>query len=392
MENEKKLKICHYIKEKYVRVHVAFQNNSEAEHYYICTKQDVVIQYIPSSHNLLENNKIFYNETKEGLEKIFKDLNPDVVLIANLGPQYLFEICKIRKIPIYFINHGILNSCSGPQFTKTIKNRKPWHQFNGYILTTNEFRYFAESGIPKHKIFTVKGTPQIQYLLSLDQNKNKELIFNHISSENGDLEEFPNKPLSTNKKTILLLQNSDGIGRFGADRKRYSIAHEEYCQILSDLIKFADKNDMHIITKIKGHGGKINLKNNLIDKLHSNKIVTPLIHDYKLLMYHLMFADIVVIQTCSTAFIESVIVNPNTIQCQYLDHVDFINVKKYDLLYADSPNNMNNLLNKYKDDNLINDDYLDKRKKYIYDYFGGELDQKSTSTIIDIFNKTYKKL
>jgi hypothetical protein len=113
--------------------------------------------------------------------------------------------------------------------------------------------------------------------------------------------------------------------------------------------------------------------------------VTVILFDYRCLLYDFFFADIVVIQSASTSLVESLVVNPKTVQAQMVDHHDFMELKKYDLLRADSQNELKQMVESLltNPESIITDTYEQNVQKYLNYQLGEGHEQSCTQQIID---------
>ena len=233
-------------------------------------------------------------------------------------------------------------------------------------MVEKEKNFLIENQINNPKIFVINGSPQIDYMMKQKFPLLKQKLFKIMK-------------INQEKKTILFLQNSSGVRNISDEMYKNKLDICEYYKILKIMINFAEKNNYHIFSKLKSKN--ISIKKNLNDgkiknmlkEVHLNPNVTVIDPSSNILSYDLFFSDIMVIQSHGTSLIESMIINPKTIQCQLSLHHDFSGIKKYNLLpQANSENELIYWLDVLSKDpnSKITKPFQKQRKQFIQDFYG----------------------
>jgi hypothetical protein len=301
------------------------------------------------------------------------------------------EICRyIHSVgkKIFYINHGIWNTFAGEKFYNK-KVTPCWRQFDGLFVTQNEVQYLLKLGIPEKRIHVINGSTQFDHVIYHPPRKMKPVFYRNINRKTGVLQKNTKYPLSTKTKCILLVQNFDHITDIGKralinekkdgrlmtkNAKRImEDAGRHYYLILKELVLLAKKFKYHVFTKIKAHSQIAAEKfYPALANLHKDPIVTVVDYPMYVLYYDMLFSDITVIEGYGTSFVESLRLNPKTIQCQLDRHNDYLELKKFDLLRADSRRDLITKITTLITDpsQLITPDYLQNVSKYINYQFG----------------------
>jgi hypothetical protein len=274
------------------------------------------------------------------------------------------------KKRVYYINHGIWNKLAGKNFSKNTRS-VDWTHFDGYFVTKNEKIYLNRIGIPDKKIHIINGSPQIDYLLSNSLSQKKRLFYRNISRKTGNIEPGTKYPLSLKKPCVLLVQNPDALNNLGRNKKDEPLVLDEYYKILKTLVKLSVTHNFHIITKFKKDTSTTVKRFKKALPLHKHKNVSVLYYSDQVLLYDLFFANVVIIEGFGTSFLESLMVNPKTVQCQILKHNDDLDIDRYDLLQADSQRHIISMIpSLIRNNSLITKEYMQSRKQYIEDQLG----------------------
>jgi hypothetical protein len=115
--------------------------------------------------------------------------------------------------------------------------------------------------------------------------------------------------------------------------------------------------------------------NEHLRRLHQHKNVTVVDGFAQgLLLYHLLFADMIFIQNSSTAFCECILVNPNVIEFHINYHNDNLELKKHGLLMTHNLDDVDNTVEKFFNKTLLTEEYMKNRERYI-DFIYGQIDK-----------------
>lgn len=364
-----KIVIFHLFIKETTRAHLTFDDTDLIKNIYLVPHAYLTFDDTDSIKNIYlgpsgSNEDLFDGKKIHDIKDIYdvKKINelvdiykPIAVITSTKLVEKIYPFLKEKFKSIYYIPHSYWNVLD---FDKLIRDK-------------NLFYYFTKAFIPYryHSILTkneqlnyccVQGLTQIDYLLKKINLDEKRKILH-----------------KSNKKCILF------VASYKENEKIYN---KEFACIIKLLNKLATKLNLKIYIKPKPQAPKSssNIAKKQLETLKNENIEFI---DPKLFMYDYFFCDLIIVQTCGTAFIESLILNKPTILCQILNHADYIDVKKYkNILQANDIASLSKIITTLHNDNykIENENYENERQKYIKENIG-ELEnvtEKITQTII----------
>ena len=345
------INIIHIIESSTIRVNISFYDTDIIKNIYVFSKNNVDDSLFKGREIYIVNDL----ENEESYDDIIKLYNPQVIIFAkksfSIICTYLKNKHKIQNL--YHIHHGFWNRYTLKkicrQYVIDCKN------YTKVFLPTRNYLQIKKYNISgSENIYPINGLTQIDYLLSIDLNKEK--IIKHNS----------------NKKSILFISNYRGNNN-----------EIEYKQIINTLKVLAKKLDLIIYVKPKNTKDK-NVSDYYTKTKYGNNI--RLINQ-KSIIYNYFFCDIIIIQTTGTSLLESLILNKPTILCQILDNTDYMDVKKYkNIPQANNIKKLEEFITTIHNNNYVinNDKYENERQTFIEENIGKleNVTEKIMETII----------
>lgn len=247
---------------------------------------------------------------------VIKKIKPDYVIVSEDGPTY----CNYDNIPLIYVHHGFVND---KYFNNNMKNK--WNnRCSLYFGIGTNFnlisRYFS---IPLSKIKILKGLPQLDYLVNLEHKKQKSYIENiRKHSSKGFITNTGYSDLKLN-----LSDSADGVPKtilyvFGSNYTD-EILQTDFLKMFNyTLHNFLSnhRSDVHLFIKAKKDYSSRSYNNfwtkftNKYSRFSQFNNISIIPFDVPI--YDYLFCDLVLIQDGGSTYIESLLVNPNTVLLQ----------------------------------------------------------------------------
>lgn len=383
-----KINVYHIVSNKFFRVHFPFKDTDKIRNIFVVASGDKPAKYknIKTGYNLLKNEDVYFTDVAnifdlfKFLSGLYKKFKPHVTICSKFEKVDIRDHIKNNGSKLFYINHGLLTDNGGNKRTVVWSNDYA-QKYDRYFFTKFEIPYMLKAKMPPESLIQIGGSPQLDYLFQIDLDEQRKNFTSYVSKSTGKLTPNCTDPIDPNKKFVLLIENNGGIEE-AFPLTGMEMTHEDYRQILAELIKQSEIHDFHIISKIKS-----GIKTDALRALHEHKNVI-LIEGSKegFLLYHLMFANIIFVQNSSTAYSESMLINPNVISAHMMFHNDNLKIKERGLLRTDSAKDIANVFTKFLNNTLVTPEYLKNREKYIFDTYG-EIDKNVMQKIYDEVHK-----
>lgn len=389
--------LCHLVPSKFFRVHTTFFDSGDVRHIFLVDRIKGT-NAVPSGNDRIQGKKIAFHhkaksvEYKKNLDIVLLEYEIDAFITSSIVRVDICDYIHSLDKQIFYVNHGIWNTFAGPRFCTT-KGEIFWKQFDGFFVTVNEKQYLTDIGIDKNMIHIIGGSTQFDHIVYHPPKQSKQIFCKNINRKTGDLQRRTKTPLSLTTKTILVVQNCDHITDIGKRttfngreeaQKILIQAAKHYYYILKEAFILAKKYNYHLFTKIKSYS-KEELENlhPALANIHNHPQVTVIDHYDFVLYYDLLFSDITIIEGFGTSFIESLRVNPRTVQCQLERHNDFLELNEYSLLQANSRKELREMIESLMTapNKILTEEYQKNVQKYLL-YQLGEINTGGIATDI----------
>ena len=345
-----RVRILHYIpSKKTVRCHSNFKDNEFFENYYFFFETCLLKNSTQKNSSRFKNTKM----SPIGLIQYVKKVKPDILIVSNklVGDKFIQFLRNNIKL-IYFIHHGIWNPFQIKSFVKSDIYKKKFDIFDKAFVCYRNWIAFSKYS---NKFYPLNGLPQIDLMLDTDFQSYKNIIHK-----------------SRVVKTILFVANC----KEKSDEELHEIMH--YLNIFCYNYKY------HLYLK---------LKRNLVSqekflrniRKRSYLTIVPIEES----MYHYFFCDIVLIQTCGTSLVESLLLDKPTILVQIKDQTDYMDCKKYS--HIPQVTNLGvlgqTLLGIHKINKTV--DYIEQKNQFLKEYLGER--GNATNQILNVIKKDLYK-
>lgn len=310
---------------------------------YIDTLDVDIIKYknLTDLNNIKNFQYIFYTNLNDSY-KIINYLNPKSIILS-INPQNIYIKTLFSKIicrNIFYIHHGIFDN------TFKYENlKKNWSPNIKYIVGD----IYAYSILKKHnkKVYKINGLPQFECLLT-----------NNIYNKNDICKKYN---LDFDKKLVLIINGTS--------------CHINYVNVIKKLSNIINEIYPNSIIFLKN-------KRTQSDKDYKNlKIKNLILIDSNTMIYNYLNSDINIIIDGGTSFMESLLVNKNTILYPISNKI----TNNFNLMISKNDKGIKNYLENIKktkyDINYDND-----VQKYIKNIIGNNIKYVS-SDIIEIVKK-----
>jgi hypothetical protein len=292
---------------------------------------------------------------------VYKSYRPDVVVVDNPNCRITHLFRRVCNKVIY-IHHGFISdhglTTIAPKASKFIDG---WTSSNYFIGCGPTFTSFMCDifHVNSSQVYAIPGIPQMDLLYSITRESSVKTIQSFVGNDRPNL--------------LLVTCSTWGVKQFFKDLNAMMDAIGPFAEKYGWNVIIKPKN-YELIKQIEGTDGvDKSLKKSLIGKLSKDYI--HLLSNRHILYPFLQGSEIVCVQEGGSAFLEGLIVNPNTI----LSHVTSMDNWMRHMTYPDllCPSNIaelsgciETLRNKFEESDHSSG-YLECREKYLHDMVGG---------------------
>ena len=304
--------------------------------------------------------KIYYFESTNKIYSRINYFNPDYILLTvSCKNDYVDKLHKyVHCRQIYYIHHGLFLQLNNYETTTTIKTK--WSKKIKYIVSDNNAFDVIQKNVTSN-VYKINGLPQFDYIL---KNKkriiNKKLLYKKFN-------------IPKNKKLCLIVKGSP-----------------LFTTVTINAINMINISfvDIFFLIKTKKISKEINTKLEIKKNMEKLKNINLIEIPCDDLLYDYLGCDINIVCEGGTSFIESLLVNSNTIlfQVKTSTHLNFDIINNYNLRVAKT---YNSLINNVRE--VINNvkTPIDS-SGYIKSIMGNNI-KYSVPQIINILKQNYKQ-
>jgi hypothetical protein len=382
--------VFHFVTIKFLRVHFPFEDTPDIKNFFVCQPSnfDRKFDFIPTGLELFKSKDIFHHDfyDRSIIKKLHSLHRIDVVITANIfSDDIMINFLHSLGIKVFYIHHGLFTNVSGNIKKNIWAGASRYHGYDRYFCTPYERDYFLTAKFDPLKVICISGSPQLDYLMSLDLKQQRKLFLSHISNVTGNLENnivsnggsggSGRGHIDFNKKIVLLVENNDGIlQKHGAQDTM-----GEFKLMLETMIQLSEKYNFHIISK-----AKMGFIDPSLIKLHDHKNVTMIDGSKQgITLYHLLFSDLIFIQNSSTALLEGLLVNPCTVEFHLKFQNDNFGISEFGILKSQSIKDVESIVDKFINGTLITPELLNARQKFLQHIYGPEFNPHTVNSIYD---------
>jgi hypothetical protein len=235
------INVYHIVYNKFFRVHFPFKDNKYIKNILVIDGQ-IKLDFVETGYKLVKHENVHFTEFKHThilipfLNNLFRKNPPHIAIASKFLEIPIRDHILSKGCKILYINHGLLTKLGGTARLTAWDNEYA-RKYARYFCTKSEIEYFEGAKMPKQNIVGLGGSPQLDYLFSLDMNQQKAEFMKHVSASTGKLVNNCQDPINPNRKVVLLIENNGGIVQVYPNETKTGGTGREYCTMMQQMIR-----------------------------------------------------------------------------------------------------------------------------------------------------------